>query len=115
MVIDSNFLAVVQVVMLILMVLLLLLLVRSFVFMRAALRESEERTIALFNALQKMHGTMNEQLGEQRRQMRVVQELLQLKQAEMTGDFEVIEEEIPPPAVSEIEAPAAKKRPLITF
>ena len=72
MVIDSNFLAVVQVVMLILMVLLLLLLVRSFVFMRAALRESEERTISLFNALQKMHGTMNEQLGEQRRQMRVV-------------------------------------------
>ena len=56
-------------------------------FMRAALRESEERTIALFNALQKMHATMNEQLGEQRRQMRTVQELLQLKQAEMTGEY----------------------------
>ena len=73
---DAQFLAVVQVVMLALMILLLLLLVRSFVFMRAALRESEEHTLALFNALQKMHATMNEQLGEQRRQMRAVQELL---------------------------------------
>ena len=115
MVIDSNVVAVVEVVMLLLMILLLLLLVRSFVFMRAVLHESEERSIALFNALQKMHATMNEQLGEQRRQMRAVQELLQLKQAEMTGDFEVIEEEIPAPAVSEIEPPPAKKRPLITL
>ena len=115
MVTDAQFLAVVEVVMLGLMVLLLLLLVRSFIFMRAALRESEERTIALFNALQKMHATMNEQLGEQRRQMRTVQELLQLKQAEMTGDFEVIEEEIPAPAVSEIEPPPIKKHPLITL
>lgn len=112
---DAQFLAVVQVVMLALMILLLLLLVRSFVFMRAALRESEEHTLALFNALQKMHATMNEQLGEQRRQMRTVQELLQLKQAEMTGDFEVIEEEIPAPAVSEIEPPTIKKQPLITL
>ena len=115
MIIDSNFLAVVEVVMLILMVLLLLLLVRSFIFMRAAQRESEEHSLALFNALQKMHSTMNEQLGEQRRQMRAVQELLQLKQAEMTGDFEVVEEEITAPAFSEIEPPPVKKHPLITL
>ena len=115
---DPQFLAVVQVVMLILMILLLLLIIRTLAYFRAAVRENEERTIALFNALQKMHGTMNEQLGEQRRQIRVQQELLQLKHAEMTGDFEVIEEDIPAPitvAEPEITAPQAKKRALITL
>ena len=116
---DPQFLAVVQVVMLMLMILLLLLLIRMLGYFRSAVRENEERTISLFNAMQKMHGTMNEQLGEQRRQIRVLQELLQLKHAEMTGDFEVIEEEIPQaPAVnteSEIVVPQAKKRNLITL
>ena len=48
----------------------------------------------------------------------IQQELLQLKHAEMTGDFEVIEEEIPAPitvAEPEITAPQAKKRALITL
>ena len=116
---DPQFLAVVQVVMLLLMILLILLLIRMLGYFRAAVNENEERTISLFNAMQKLHGTMNEQLGEQRRQMRAMQELLQLKHAEMTGDFEVIEEEIPQmPAAnpeSEIVVPQAKKRNLITL
>lgn len=116
---DPQFLAVVQVVMLLLMILLILLLIRMLGYFRAAVKENEERTISLFNAMQKLHGTMNEQLGEQRRQMRAMQELLQLKHAEMTGDFEVIEEEIPQmPAAnpeSEIVVPQAKKRNLITL
>lgn len=116
---DPQFLAVVQVVMLLLMILLLLLLIRMLSYFRTAVKENEERTISLFNALQKLHGTMSEQLGEQRRQMRAIQELLQLKHAEMTGDFEVIEEEIAPAAPvqtePEIVAPQAKKRHLITL
>lgn len=115
---DPQFLAVVQVVMLLFMILLLLLLIRFLSYFRAASREEEERIISLFNALQKMHSTMTEQLGEQRRQMRAMQELLQLKHAEMTGDFEVIEEEIPAaPVVAEPEivAPKAKKHHLITL
>ena len=115
---DPQFLAVVQVVMLMLMILLLLLLIRMLGYFRSAVRENEERTISLFNAMQKMHGTMNEQLGEQRRQIRVLQELLQLKHAEMTGDFEVVEEEIPAAPVApepEIVVPQAKKRNLITL
>ena len=115
---DPQFLAVVQFVMLLLMILLLLLLIRMLSYFRAAIKENDERTISLFNALQKLHGTMNEQLGEQRRQMRAVQELLQLKHAEMTGDFEVVEEEIPAAPVApepEIVVPQAKKRNLITL
>ena len=115
---DPQFLAVVQVAMLLLMILLLLLIIRMMTLFRTAIKENEERSIALFNALQKLHGTMNEQLGEQRRQMRAVQELLQLKHAEMTGDFEIIEEESPQAPVApepEIEIPQAKKRHLITL
>ena len=115
---DPQFLAVVQVIMLLLMILLILLLIRMLAYCRSVVKENEERTISLFNAMQKIHGTMSEQLGEQRRQMRTMQELLQLKHAEMTGDFEVIEEEIPPaPVVAEPEivAPQAKKRHLITL
>ena len=116
---DPQFLAVVQVVMLILMVLLILLFIRMLSYLRVAIKEAEDRSISLFNALQKLHGTMGEQLGEQRRLMRVEQEMLQLKHAEMTGDFEVIEEEIPPAPVvvtePEIAVPQAKKRQLITF
>lgn len=115
---DPQFLAVVQVVMLLMMILLILLLIRMLGYFRASVREEEERTISLFNAMQKMHATMTEQLGEQRRQIRVMQELLQLKHAEMTGDFEVVEEEIPAaPVVAEPEivAPKAKKHHLITL
>lgn len=115
---DPQFLAVVQVVMLLMMILLILLFIRMLSYLRSAIKESEERSISLFNALQKMHGTMGEQLGEQRRLIRVEQELLQLKHAEMTGDFEVIEEEIPQTPVitePEIAVPQAKKRQLITL
>ena len=115
---DANFLAVVQVVVLLLMILLLLLFIRLLSYIRSAVRESEERTISMFNALQKMHSTMNEQLGEQRRQIRVMQEILQLKHAELTGDFEIVEEEIAPApqtVESEIIAPQAKKHHLITL
>ena len=52
---------------------------------------------------------MSEQLGEQRRQLRVVNELLELKRAEMTGDFEIVEEPIVSPAAEpaekEVQAP----------
>ena len=57
-------------------------------------RESEQQLLSTLAALQKMQGTLSELLGEQRRTIRTMNELLALKQAEMTGDFEVVEEEI---------------------
>lgn len=66
-------------------------------------KDYEANIIGLAGQLKKLQTTMSEQLGEQRRQLRLLNELLELKRAEMTGDFEIVEEPIVPPAA----APAA--------
>lgn len=72
-------------------------------------KDYEANIIGLAGQLKKLQTTMSEQLGEQRRQLRVLNELLELKQAEMTGDFEIVEEPIVPPAAApaedEVKAP----------
>ena len=55
---------------------------------------------------------MSEQLGEQRRQLRLVNELLELKRAEMTGDFEIVEEPIVPAAPAPAAAANDEAKPL---
>ena len=80
------------------MVILLLVIVAAalmilFTVLRTQ-RESEQQLLSTLSALQKMQSTLSELLGEQRRTIRTMNELLALKQAEMTGDFEVVEEEI---------------------
>lgn len=69
-------------------------------------KDYEANIIGLAGQLKKLQSTMSEQLGEQRRQLRLVNELLELKRAEMTGDFEIVEEPILP-AETET-APAAE-------
>ena len=59
-------------------------------------KDYEANIIGLAGQLKKLQSTMSEQLGEQRRQLRLVNELLELKRAEMTGDFEIVEEPIAP-------------------
>ena len=64
-------------------------------------KDYEANMIGLAGQLKKLQSTMSEQLGEQRRQIRLVNELLELKRAELTGDFEIVEEPIEPAAPAE--------------
>ena len=59
-------------------------------------KDYEANMIGLAGQLKKLQTTMSEQLGEQRRLLRTMNELLELKRAEMTGDFEIVEEPIEP-------------------
>lgn len=79
---------------------------------KEARRDEEANLIGLAGQLKKMQSTLSEQLGEQRRMVRMLNELLALKQAEMTGDFEIVEEPIapaaPPPQAEEKKAEPAE-------
>ena len=55
--------------------------------------------------LKKLQTTLTELLVEQRRITRLQVELLDLKRAEMTGDFEIVEEPVP----GAVAAPAEEK------
>ena len=58
-------------------------------------KDYEANMIGLAGQIKKLQSTMSEQLGEQRRLIRLANELLELKRAELTGDFEIVEEPIP--------------------
>lgn len=62
---------------------------------KASRRESEAHLVALAAQLKQMQTTLSELLGETRRGNRLTLEMVELKQAEMTGDFEIVEEEVP--------------------
>ena len=57
-------------------------------------KDMDANLIGLSGQIKKMQGTMSEILGEQRRINKLILELLELKKAEMTGDFEIVEEPI---------------------
>ena len=59
-------------------------------------KDYEANMIGLAGQLKKLQTTLSEQLGEKRREIRLIHELLELKRAEMTGDFEIVEEPIAP-------------------
>ena len=60
----------------------------------------------------KMQSTLTELLAEQRRITRLTLEQLDLKRAEMTGDFEIVEEPIPPaPPSAGVTEPAVEPPP----
>ena len=61
-------------------------------------KDMDANLIGLSGQIKKMQGTMSEILGEQRRINKLILELLELKKAEMTGDFEIVEEPIVPPS-----------------
>ena len=58
-------------------------------------RDFDEDLIGLAGQIKKMQTTLAEILIEQRRITRLTVEGLDLKKAEMTGDFEIIEEPLP--------------------
>lgn len=60
-----------------------------------ARRELDANLLGMAGQLKKLQTTLTELLVEQRRITRLQVELLDLKRAEMTGDFEIVEEPVP--------------------
>ena len=79
---------------------------------REAVRELADIKLTLVEAFKHLDRPLAEALAENRRNNRLISELLALKQAEMTGDFEIIEEPLaqPPPPTQQpkFKKPAAK-------
>ena len=70
-----------------------------------ARRELDANLLGMAGQLKKLQTTLTELLVEQRRITRLQVELLDLKRAEMTGDFEIVEE----PGPGAVAAPAEEK------
>ena len=71
---------------------------RFYARLRDFCKESDAQQLALNAQLKQLQGTMSEILGELRRANRLANEQLELKRAELTGDFEIVEEPIVPAA-----------------
>lgn len=75
-------------------------------------KELDANMITLAAQLKKLQATLSEVAIEQRRATRLMIEQVDLKKAEMTGEFEIIEEPVvpqaPPPAGAKIELPENK-------
>ena len=65
-------------------------------FLEAA-KATDNNLTAVNAQLKKIQSSMAELIIEQRRQIRLQTEQLDLKRAEMTGDYEIVEEPINPP------------------
>ena len=75
-------------------------------------KDYEANMIGLAGQLKKLQTTLSEQLGEQRREIRIINELVELKRAELTGDFEIVEEPVtPPPAPEPVQETPASELP----
>ncbi len=73
-----------------------------FTKLRDAIKELSDIKVALVEAFKHLDKPLSDALAEDRRNNRLLSELLALKQAEMTGDFEIVEEPVlPTPAVKE--------------
>ena len=73
---------------------------RFYAKIRDFCKETDAQQLALNAQLKQLQGTMAELLGEVRRSNRLANEMLELKQAELTGDFEIVEEPIAPAPVA---------------
>ena len=71
---------------------------RFYARLRDFCKESDAQQLALNAQIKQLQGTMSEILGELRRANRLANEQLELKRAELTGDFEIVEEPIVPAA-----------------
>ena len=69
---------------------------------REVIKELADIKLTLVEAFKHLDRPLSEALTENRRNNRLISELLALKQAEMTGDFEIIEEPLatPPPTTA---------------
>ena len=79
----------------VILILLLVQLTRFLAKFEKADRDLNENFIALAAQLKSIQTTLAELLIEQKRVTRLTVEGLDLKKAEMTGDFEIIEEPLP--------------------
>ncbi len=68
-------------------------------------KELDANSLAVVNQLKKIQTTLSEIAIEQRRSTRLMLEQIDLKKAEMTGEFEIIEEPIPAPGAPAEEPP----------
>lgn len=68
---------------------------RFYTKFQDARRELDANLLGMAGQLKKMQTTLTEMLVEQRRITRLQVELLDLKRAELTGDFEIVEEPVP--------------------
>ncbi|MBR7138427.1 MAG: hypothetical protein IKD44_02665 [Lentisphaeria bacterium] len=73
---------------------------RFYAQMKNFCKESDAQQLALNAQLKQLQGTMSEILGELRRANRLAHEQLELKRAELTGDFEIVEEPVVPQSVA---------------
>ena len=64
---------------------------------REMVRELSDIKLTLVEAFKHLDKPLADALAENRRNNRLISELLALKQAEMTGDFEIVEEPVAPP------------------
>ncbi len=64
---------------------------------REAVKELADIKLTLVEAFKHLDKPLADALSENRRNNRLISELLALKQAEMTGDFEIVEEPVAPP------------------
>ena len=83
---------------------------RFYARMKSLAADLDAQQLAINAQLKQLQGTLSEVLGEIRRGNRLSNELIELKQAELTGDFEIVEEPIAPaPAQkSTVEVPEVK-------
>ena len=64
---------------------------------REMVKELSDIKLTLVEAFKHLDKPLTDALAENRRNNRLISELLALKQAEMTGDFEIVEEPVAPP------------------
>ena len=81
---------------------------RFYALIKKFCKEEDAQQLALSAQLKQLQGTMSEILGEMRRGNRLANEQLELKRAEMTGDFEIVEEPIMPQPVTKQAEPEAR-------
>ncbi len=83
---------------------------RFYARMKSLAADLDAQQLAINAQLKQLQGTLSEVLGEIRRGNRLSNELIELKQAELTGDFEIVEEPIAPAPArkSAIETPEVK-------
>ena len=69
---------------------------RFYSRMKSLAADLDAQQLAVNAQLKQLQGTLSEVLGEIRRGNRLSNELIELKQAELTVDFEIFEEPIAP-------------------
>ena len=92
---EMLFAVIIAVLFLAALILVLVQLTRFLAKFEQERRDFDEDLIGLAGQIKKMQTTLAEILIEQRRITRLTVEGLDLKKAEMTGDFEIIEEPLP--------------------